>query len=76
MAGARNPARIGEGGENDKRDDQREIAGESGRPHTHGANDNLNPDQLKGDVGHRRDDSGVAPRRRLRRENPARRESR
>ena len=51
-------ARIGEGGENDEGDDQRQIGGKAGPDDAHGADDDLKADQLQRDIGHGRDDAG------------------
>ena len=52
------PARIGEGRQNDKGNDQRQIGNIAGAGDAEPADDDLQADQLQGDVGHGRDDAG------------------
>src|SRR5712671_5249726 len=51
-------ARIGKGGQDHERDDQRQISRKPGARHAERADHDLQADELKGDVGHRRDDAG------------------
>ena len=58
------PARIGEGREDDEGDDQRQVGGEAGAADTHGADHHLQADQLQRDIGHGGDDAGDGDRQR------------
>ncbi len=57
-------ARIGERGENDEGDHQRQIVGVAGTGDAHRADDDLKADQLQRDIGHGRDNAGDAHRQR------------
>ena len=58
------PARIGEGRQDDERDDQRQVADEAGARDAERADHHLEPDELQRDVGHGRDDAGDRHRQR------------
>ena len=52
------PRLVGVGGEHDERDEQRRVAPEPRPVEAHRAQHGLEPGELQGDVGHRRDDPG------------------
>ncbi len=57
-------ARIGEGGENDEGDDERQVPGQARAGDAHRADHHLDADELQRDIGHRRDDAGHRDRQR------------
>ena len=57
-------ARIGEGGEDDEGDDQRQIGHEAGAGNAQRADHDLHADELQRDIGHGRDDAGDRDRQR------------
>lgn len=58
------PAGICESGKDHEGDDERQIGGQPGARYAEGADDDLNADQLEGDVRHGRDDAGDRHRQR------------